>query len=553
MVGDGGQWECRRCGSSGGDFLLVTASLGARGRQCSACSWVTVDPMDPEAASLRLPDTDWEDSDDTAIVLASLARRRRQVVDVIRREVRRTPRAALTWLTTTVGDLDRLDKEFLDVGYGVQALLAVQQVYLALLELGPLPLFVEPVGRAPAFWRQPVWERALECIALSRYLREARLGTPVRIRRGVLVMDETDDARWAREMSANMTMTTRSAECSKLYRDDPMVNDTERRIFDYSVIDALGALLDPRCLGPRTRVVQAGELVIIDLGPGTSAVLRRIAADFTLTLERMRRHAVPAFFYAAGAGADRTAEDAVVQATEMDWLTYAPLLSGAHSHHVPAVLTSRYLLFRAMTTAASSVSFRLHNAVRVARRGGSRDPDEVTAITALARKFHTEFEQSVGAELSRAGMTVSCGLESLRGRPLPCGEIDAVGGGVGVGGLPIVVVCEAKNSDLTFHKDLGIRQARELMGKAHGQATRKATWVRTHWSDIAPLLGLPAAAEPAVAAVVVTRLAALPTGRRTAAFLALHELVGLAQDLLARPADDWRPDIRAAVLPGRQG
>jgi hypothetical protein len=429
-----------------------------------------------------------------------------------------------------------------------RVVLAIQQVYFLLLERGPVPAFSDPVQAISPFWKQSVMSLTQHCVELSQVLREIRLGSSAVIVDGEVRFDSIDEVDWSQELNANIWADEQVSTGLDRYRNDPNVRRIEREVFDYSVLDAFELFSHPEKLREFTRVTVSEEFLVVDLGPGAQPIVRRMAEDFMVTRERIQWHAAPSYFFAAGKPVARSYLTAVEQATEMDWLTYAPLLSATYHHEgklVPAVLTSFYLLHRAASTAAGSVAFRLHNAVEVAKRRHSANAKHVSA---LVREFHAAFEHEVAGLFAAGGLTTRQGLERLNRRPIPCGEIDVIAWGPGTDRGYVVVVCEAKNNDVTFHKDLGIRQGRALMERARTQVTTKATWVAANWPDLAPELDADPLAVPVVVAFVVTRLAALPVGPGGAAFVAAHEVEPIAQDLTVRPPGSWRPDVRAAIL-----
>jgi hypothetical protein len=110
-----------------------------------------------------------------------------------------------------------------------------------------------------------------------------------------------------------------------------------------------------------------------------------------------------------------------------------------------------------------------------------------------------------------------------------------------------LLVCEAKNTDLSFHTDLGPEHAFKTSQKARGQAARKAEWVRDHWRQLAVALS-PGTEDPMVIALTVPRTAAQPVGGPGPASVPLPELAAVVTDLGAVEPAQWRPDLAAALL-----
>jgi hypothetical protein len=107
----------------------------------------------------------------------------------------------------------------------------------------------------------------------------------------------------------------------------------------------------------------------------------------------------------------------------------------------------------------------------------------------------------------------------------------------------LAVVVECKNIDLIFYKDPGVaQQALGVAEQAGGQAARKASWVLSNWAAIAEELAWPMH-RPNVLAVVVTRLAALPTLGSGIPVVPLAELPEFLQ-MLKGATECWWPVLR---------
>ena len=483
------------------------------------------------------------DTADQAEATRAVVALRAALVARLRAEVRAAPDAAFTWLIHGLNNLPGLDAES---GGSDQFLLCLQQLYLATVEHGPLVASRRPVGVFPPFWRQPVGYLLNLCATVSMALRESGIGAPILIRGGVLTVAGGGEGAWGAEV--NLNADADAATGLDDFGDSVAVRRIEREAFQDSVTDLLDLFTGEREVLRRTRVESLGDVLLIDLDPGVDPVLRRMIGGCTLTLDRVRRHAFPSWKFAAGTPIERSVPAALTAATEADWFNYAPMLSacqGARGQVVPAAITSGYLLHRAATTAASTVSFRLHTAAQAAGREG---PGPATRVRALVAEFHRDFERSIAGRIEAAGFTTVHGLEALRGRALPCGEIDVIGRSGDGAGPPVVVVAEVKNNDLAFAKDLAVRQKQALMGKARGQVLAKATWVAAHWTDVAPLLAAAGGTPPIVLALVVTRLLPLPYGEGGVAFLSAREIGPVVTALRTEPHHAWRADLRAAVV-----
>jgi hypothetical protein len=467
----------------------------------------------------------------------------------LRAEIAAAPGAAFTWLMQGLDVLPDLDADWSGADFN---LLTLQQLYLAAVEHGPLDAFVPPVEVFPPFWREPVVSLLQTCTALSMALREAGIGVAISLRNGVLEVGIDPEATWAAELN----LYGAAASVPDLYtgQDAAEIRRIEREAYEDSPLDLLDLFTGDREIRRRTRVLPRGEdVLVIDVGPRVDPALRRMVAACTLDLDRVRRQPAPAWGPTAGAAIHRSVPAALAAATAADWLNYAPILSACeHAGNAvnPVAITSGYLLHRAATKAAVTVSYRLSSAAEAARRRG---PIPAKRVDRLVAEFHRRFERVVADRVEAAGFRTCHGLEKVGAKPIACGEIDVIGYAEPAEGPPIVVVAEVKNNDLTLAKDLAAQQAWALMGRAHRQARVKAGWVHDHWAEVAPLLGAAADRQPNVLALVVTRLYPLPTGEPGVAFLASHELEPLLGKLRTEPASAWRPDLRSAVIPSGRG
>jgi hypothetical protein len=351
------------------------------------------------------------------------------------------------------------------------------------------------------------------------------------LRSGVVRLAPSDRLMWTAE--ANLSRP-REANPPYLQRLTSATDDIEREVYGASATELLARLAG----FPQS----AAGVTVVDLS-APDAATQALRRHTVLTAQRWRSQLVPSFFAADARRASRTAQAMLVQAAEADWLAYTPMLDGRQEGR-PVGLTSTGLVLRAAMQSVTAISGRLHLASTVATGADGSDPP---AVRAQARAVHGLFERAAADELTGAGVPTLASLDRMDGKPLPCGEIDLVGGCAGAGG-PVLVIGECKNVDFTFFKDLGPDQMRETIRHASAQARRKAEWAAAaaNWRRFAGMLNLPEA-TPTILAVVVTRTIAAPPDDGVPVF-GIVELAGLAGAIRQRPARAWRGDLRAGIV-----
>lgn len=523
-------------------------------RICPACGWRTAEESpahDIDLATIleEFPDarerlTDTTDRADASRILRDV---RAGLVAQLEREVLADPWAAFHFLESTLQELYELDR---DVSFSGQPVKLAQQIYLHIIGRDALPVMAHPPdGPPPPFWQQPVIKLMIICAALCEWLREIRLGLVARISGGRLSGAVGADALWSAEVNANLTAGPPADGVTETFRD-PLLVQAERRAFGCSAADLVDVLEDSERRNAATRWMVRGELLILDM-TAPELGFAQMASAFTLIRERLLTREFPSLFAAAGEPVERSWTDVLQTAAEADWLLCAPLMRGFYveeGERRPALLTSGYLLHRMQGSGGVHVAYRMHNAVEAARR---RPGGTAGAVSFLAQSFHAQFERAVGDSFARGGMSVTTNLERLGGRPLPCGEIDVVATAAAPGRRTIVAVCEAKNTDVSFYKDLGVAQAQDMIQRAARQATAKARWMLERWRDVAPVLGCDRDPAPLVVALVVTRHTVMPLGDAPGpAVIPAQAVPALADALRTGSPADWRPDLAASVLDG---
>ncbi|WP_208903105.1 hypothetical protein [Streptomyces incarnatus] len=425
----------------------------------------------------------------------------------------------------------------------------IQLIYAILQRFfGPLNILAPPTELS-SFWLTEAGNCINTCINLSIFIREVELGGSVRFSGDDIYVSFPPEGDWAGEINANIDSSPKPP--FSLGDDHPTVQTIERELFDFSVTDAIGTLADVETARKFTRVKNEAGLLIFDLGEQSKPAFRRMADHLTLTGERMRTHAIPSFFFAAGGKMNRTQVQMICESTEMEWLTCAPLLAGCYwdgDQRCPCAVTTDYLLYRAAVKAVYATSFRTDTAIRAAK---ARSRTQGKKIAKIASKINADLELAVAASFFKAGMTAKHSLEKrLDGTPLPCGQVDDIAYAEGLHQHPIVLVCEVKDNDFSLYKDFGARETIELMEKARSQAVTKAQWISDHWGEVAQLVKAPDTVRPTFLALVVTRRTPLPVPGSGTAFIAIAEIGSIVHGVLSKPACSWRPDLRSAILQG---
>ncbi len=413
--------------------------------------------------------------------------------------------------------------------------LGLQQVYACLLSEGPIDLR-DPAEPPADDFIETVFSLVDTVRRLSDVLREiaSTMVAAVSLHGGVVRLVPSTGLMWTVE--ANLSRP-REANPPYLRRLVRATDDVERRVYGASATELLVRLADSE--------QTADGITVVDLAPSDPAttILRR---HTVLTAERWRSQLVPSFFSADPRRGHRTAQGMLVQAAETDWLAYTPVLDGRHAGK-PVGITSTGLVMRAAMHSVAAMSGRLHLA---SNAGTGPAGGERAIVRTQARAVHNLFERAVAAELTDAGVQTSASLDRMAGKPLPCGEIDLVGGCVGTDG-PVVVIGECKNVDFTFFKDLGPDQMRDTIRHASAQARRKATWAASDWRPVVGMLALPDL-EPTILTIVVTRTISAPPEDGVPVF-GIAELTGIARAVRDQPARAWRGDLRAGIVTAGPG
>ncbi len=456
--------------------------------------------------------------------------------------------AAVTWLLTMLSMLAELDTQDGSKGYPV---FEVQLVYLHFLHEGSVPLSTPHVSELPSSWKH-ISAVSILWRFLSQVLQEAELGRELRLEGDrLIVLAEDEAAFWAEEVNANQQQRWEpSSDLMIEALADPYVQEAEQIAFGVSIFDMLRAVIAPDELEKYTEVMTGDDYFFVELGQAAPPRLKELFGRLTLTRRRLSQQIVPDLLYQPDAPLLRDTATALEESGAFDWLTFAPVMLGRHeggSEPRFVAIVSNYLVGRAIMKTYTGASRRLAVAEQVSKQIG---PQEARAVAELKRKFHRRLETRVAETLRDIGMKAIEGLEELDGRRLECGEIDVLAAGAGAGEELIVLICEVKDTDLSFFKDYGPREAFEVARKAHRQAQRKATWVAQHWPQLWRLFTPTAhtqSSEERFIAVAVPRITSLPLGKG-AASIPFPELGAVGASLLTDPASAWRPDLQRAIV-----
>jgi hypothetical protein len=534
--------RCRRCGAVlagpagplgwAGDDTRETAPF--TGRRCSVCGWHNLDEIehfyetDLAALANRLPTArpDLSDSDDRDEIGARVRIARSAACSALRDLVLADRFQSLLWLVAMIAGVraTRSTEES-------HRVLAAQQVYACLLSEGPIDLRLPEELPSDEF-TSGVFDLTSTVRRLSDVLREitSSMVAAASLRSGTVRLVPTAGLMWTAEANLSRPRESSAPYQQRLLRG---TDDVERRVYGASATDLLVRLAQV----PPT---DAG-ITVVDLA-SSDPDTRLLRRHTVLSADRWQSRLVPSFLSADTRPVHRTAQAMLVQAAEADWLAYTPVLDGRQAGRQLGI-TSVGLVRRAAMQSVAAISGRLHLASNAAT-------DQRATARTEARAVHGLFEGAAATELTAAGVRTTASVDRIDGEPLPCGEIDLVGGSVGADG-PVLVIGECKNVDFTFFKDLGPDQMRDTIRRASAQARRKATWAASGWRRISGLLGLPEV-EPTVVAIVVTRTVSAPPDGGVPVF-GIVELAGIAQTIRDRPAPAWRGDLRAGIVPAGSG
>ena len=471
--------------------------------------------------------------------------------------------SAVTWMLTTLEVLGDDDEQAAqggpkELGIDSPAFWALQQVYLHFLAKGAVPIDTPQVHELSIFWQRDILLLSMWWHILSDALREAELGRDLRLDGDRLVVTTEDHTAttWADEVNANQLQWQPSWDRIQEAFFDPFVRDAERRVFGFSVADALPLIMATAESGRYTRFTPGRHYYLLDFGLPAPSQLREVFRRFTLTRRRLSQQIAPDFLYLPDAPIIRDTTTALEQSAAFDWLRFAPLMLGTYqegSEKRPVAVVSKHLIERAILKTYTGVARRLAVAEQASKQ---RDPQTAREVAELRRRFHRRLETRVADALREIGMTALQGLEKVGGTKLACGEIDVLAAGPARSGELIVMICEVKDTDLSFFKDHGPEEALKVAQHAHEQARRKAAWVAENWTHVRDLFGVSGGDSSAATRFVgltVPRITSLPLGAGPAS-IPFVELIPTAKSLLAAPLHTWRPDLqRAVVVPAAAG
>ena len=455
----------------------------------------------------------------------------------------------MTWLIENLKHLYETDEKF---NFDSTPVLGIQQVYLHFLTRSAVPIFQYPPVSPSSFWREDIvwlvdlWRK------LSGCLRETRLGHELQLSAGRMSLPPTEIGSWAADVNANIRARDRPPDLRisprESYREQ-LVREAELRAFGVSVTDTLEQLGNVERLSGPPRFERWGDwLLLVDLGDSTSPEVQQLFRRFMLTRRRLSQQLAPDFLIPPEAPARRSTAEALADSAEFDWLQYAPIMLGVHGDHIPVAIVSPYLVFRARVKARTGIARRLVVAESEAKRSSL---DASRSIAALSRQVHAQLEIDAASCFRDAGMTAVVNLADANGRSIDCGEIDVLAATSRAERCPVVVVCEVKDTDLSFYKDRGPDEAYAVSEKGRQQARRKAAWVAAHWAEVRADLGPSASFEASEAffvALVVPRAASLPIAGPGPASIGMPDLAGVARVLAESPFDTWRPDLKRAAV-----
>jgi hypothetical protein len=554
---------CRRCGAVA---VPVDSLLTCR---CTICAYITVCarprevrlPLSPLAdltPSLRVLLVDERDHEATCTAITHL---RHAALQHVEERVKEAPAAAQQWLLYLLSDAGRLSQDNLAqiARNGAAPFNIAQTMYALLLPYGPLDFGLRPPKGLPPFFKDDAFGVIGDACALSNLLATARQGQyRFSIENEQLVGERTDTDIALFELAQNIHLGAERAgveDETTIFREaiDARLVEAQRLAFGHAVQDLFG-LFDPGgvALGP-INTVDLGlvgrnkdEFIFVDLAR-SSVEGRSFISRLVLTRDRWRRYDAPFFFdLGPAANAPRSDEHIVDQAGDALWFAYYPFLDAVTARRPgePMAVTTRSLLAVALTTAASSRNHMLHQTQKAANRceRGTRD-----RVAELVREFHADFENDVANRFGEAAVNVRSRLTEIGGNVLECGEIDVLAGSVAKDGTAIVIVCEAKNTDLPLQKVGSYSHLELTIARACEQVSRKASWVSRHPNEIGALLGLDPSRLITVGLVVTSRVVPLDMlGKWPGAVPS--ELSELGRHLLQTPVAQWRADLQRGVV-----
>ncbi len=381
-----------------------------------------------------------------------------------------------------------------------------QLLYLLLCELGDVHLTNSSGAPALSVLYRSLWPLLGDVVVLTR-LRNAVTAelSQCSIEGGELIETKTNVDRLMTEVQVNTQRIERLFRANRrpsLALHEPELGAAQRAVLGFSIDDVKNLMRNNfRLLRKLTRVIDQDGIMIAAVDVAGERA-RPILEALTLTLERVRRFAVPFYFDLGVPREDIPPAGIPDDVINVNWTAYYPCYGAvAADGHTRVVLFSTIMWVNAFGYMFSARSQMMNQLVQRVRGDAGSSADEVKK---LARERSARFEQSIAAQLRDHGFKAKASLTELKGAPLPCHEIDAIGARVHKGVTEIVVI-EAKDLDFPLQKPGSLDRAIETLQRGGRQLEIRTEWVKDSWRELVGALGVKASGSAVLTPLLVTR------------------------------------------------
>lgn len=498
---------CRACG---GPVACPPDAPRPRLARCDICLYLNVLDEDPVLIPLAAAGLEGLPREAArSAIEAGLEARIGDTLDKSRAIVARELPAATAFLLTCIDERDRrlaalARREAADAGSDPLVFnLATQLLYLLLCEHGGPDLrLLSGAASEHRHLGTTLFPLLTDAVFIPRLRVNVDAGYgEFAIAPPDLVLSKTADHTLLQEWQFNMRhWEGRLPSRRPLAIGDAAFAEAQMRILGFSAADALALMAeDMKGMARLGRIGRQGQIRAVPTD-GLPEQVQAMLDRMTLTLARTQRFATPYHFDLGPTGP--AAQDGLVppRAIGMNWTAYYPLYRAAAARDGrPVVLSSPEAITNAFATLEES---RSHMVARLIEAGRARGCH--AEVAGIGRMLSAMLERAAAEAAEAAGFGARAGVAALAGRPLPCGEIDALAAQT-KDGLTRIVVIEAKDVDLPLYKPGVFRQTVATIRHGAAQAQRKAAWVAGHWRDVAALLGVEPAQRAEVAPLLVTR------------------------------------------------
>lgn len=266
----------------------------------------------------------------------------------------------------------------------------------------------------------------------------------------------------------------------------------------------------------------------------------------SFTLDKLYRFKSPCFF---DTGVPRYEHlnpiELIAEAAAMNWSAYYPCFEFTSPANGSTIyVTSPRRLQGMLMTINECQAFILHqlNETYCKTISGT----ELKELRTLIRQTHRDLEVKAGQIFNSSGWQCLTSVENVKGRPIPCGEIDLLATIV-IRDAKVVLIGEVKNSDMAMFKPGFVERSKDIINHAEDQLKRKGDWICDHWNEVLSLFDQITdetihVKRKYIARLVITARPIAPHFFNQYTGCGISSLDSLALDLLQEHPNNWKQD-----------